>query len=221
MVNDRAESSTCIIFDLDGTLVDSEGLCNQAFLDLLPELDDSVDTLMQRYRGKKLAIIFTDLESRLGRKLPDNFESQYRKQVADMFSRELKATPGTQAMLKSLPYASCIASSGPLPKIRQALTVSGLATYFEDRLFSSYDINSWKPEPGLFLHAARKMGFQANQCVVIEDSQVGVEAALAAGMQVLLYAPGNHEKAQVACQSFDDMEKLPVILAQMLSNSIN
>ncbi|MDD2725122.1 MAG: HAD hydrolase-like protein, partial [Methylovulum sp.] len=57
-------ANICIIFDLDGTLVDSEGLCNQAFLDLLPQLNDTVESLIQRYRGKKLASILVDIESR-------------------------------------------------------------------------------------------------------------------------------------------------------------
>jgi beta-phosphoglucomutase-like phosphatase (HAD superfamily) len=50
-------ASICVIFDLDGTLVDSEGLCNQDFLDLLPQLSDTAESLIQRYRGKKLAQI--------------------------------------------------------------------------------------------------------------------------------------------------------------------
>lgn len=58
-------TNICVIFDLDGTLVDSEGLCNQAFLDLLPQLNESVESLTLRYRGKKLAPILADLESRL------------------------------------------------------------------------------------------------------------------------------------------------------------
>jgi len=63
----------CVIFDLDGTLVDSEGLCNQAFLDLLPQLSDTLESLIQRYRGKKLAPILADLEGRLCQSLPDAF----------------------------------------------------------------------------------------------------------------------------------------------------
>jgi beta-phosphoglucomutase-like phosphatase (HAD superfamily) len=49
--------SLLIIFDLDGTLVDSERLCNQAFIDLLPSLNESVDELIFLYRGKKLSEI--------------------------------------------------------------------------------------------------------------------------------------------------------------------
>ena len=68
----------CVIFDLDGTLVDSEGLCNQAFLDLLPELDCSLQSMVARYRGQKLAPILTDIEQRISRKLPADFEQNYR-----------------------------------------------------------------------------------------------------------------------------------------------
>jgi len=206
----------CIIFDLDGTLVDSEVLCNQAFLNLLPELDEPVEALVRRYRGKKLAIILDDLEKRAGRKLADNFEQDYRQEVANLFSLELKATPGTHRMLDSLPYACCVASSGPMAKIRQALAVSGLAGYFGDRVFSSYDVGSWKPEPGLFLHAAEKMGFSPENCVVIEDSQVGIEAAIAAGMQPLLYgASGTQEQPY---RTFNHMDNLIDILSEMLSD---
>jgi len=60
--------------DLDGTLVDSEGLCNQAFLDLLPQLHDPLQTLTERYRGQKLSSILIDLENRLGLNLPESFE---------------------------------------------------------------------------------------------------------------------------------------------------
>jgi beta-phosphoglucomutase-like phosphatase (HAD superfamily) len=130
----------CVIFDLDGTLVDSEGLCNQAFLDLLPQLNDTVESLTQRYRGKKLAAILADLEGRLCQKLPDAFELHYRQHVAELFSRELKPMPGVLEMLETTNFPKCIASSGPPLKIRQALQVSGLAPYFDDNIFSSYKL---------------------------------------------------------------------------------
>ncbi|MDD2770312.1 MAG: HAD-IA family hydrolase [Methylococcus sp.] len=180
-------NGTCVIFDLDGTLVDSEGLCNQAFLDLLPQLNDTVESLTQRYRGKKLASILADIESRLCQKLPDAFELHYRQHVAELFSRELKPMPGVLEMLETTIFPKCIASSGPPLKIRQALQVSGLTPYFDDNIFSSYEVGSWKPEPGLFQYAANAMGFISSQCVVVEDSEVGIEAAAAAGMKAFRY----------------------------------
>lgn len=69
---DRKQTMTnvCVIFDLDGTLVDSEFQSNQAFLDLLPEIDEPVTALINRYRGIRLAPVLADLEGRLGRKSP-------------------------------------------------------------------------------------------------------------------------------------------------------
>lgn len=209
-------SRICVIFDLDGTLVDSEGLCNQAFLDLLPQLSDTVESLTQRYRGKKLSQICADLENRLCRNLPDAFEQQYRQRVAELFSHELKPMPGVLEMLEATNVPKCIASSGPPLKIRQALQVSGLAPYFGDNLFSSYEVGSWKPEPGLFQYAANAMGFMPGQCVVVEDSEVGIEAAAAAGMKAFRYVrKGETSPCRTGDEmSFDDMLQLPQLLAQ-------
>ncbi|MGB4978770.1 MAG: HAD hydrolase-like protein [Anaerolineae bacterium] len=96
--------SSCIIFDLDGTLVDSEYLCNQAFLDLLPELNESVGTLTQRYRGQKLSLIFADIEQRLKHNLPKQFEIDYRQHVSELFSSQLKPMPNVIEMLNSIRF---------------------------------------------------------------------------------------------------------------------
>ena len=204
----------CVIFDLDGTLVDSETLCNQAFLDLLPELDEPVDALVVRYRGKKLGLILADLRSRLGRELPDGFETRYRQRVSELFDRELKPVAGVCEMLEATHYARCVASSGPSAKIRHALSVSGLGAYFGDRIFSAYDVGSWKPEPGLFLHAAQAMGFEPAHCIVVEDSDVGIAAAAAAGMAALQYAPNNGAPVTNGLASFNSMHSLPALLHQ-------
>ncbi|AEG00520.1 HAD-IA family hydrolase [Methylomonas methanica] len=177
----------CIIFDLDGTLVDSEGLCNQAFLDLLPQLDDTLPSLVDRYRGRKLAPILADLEQRLELKLPNGFERDYRQRVAELFAKDLKPVPGVVEMLVSTRLPKCVASSGPVSKIQQALQVSGLESYFGDCIFSAYEVGSWKPEPGLFHFAADAMGFPPKQCAVVEDSDVGIAAAVAAGMRPFQY----------------------------------
>ncbi|BAY22016.1 HAD-superfamily hydrolase subfamily IA, variant 3 [Calothrix sp. NIES-2100] len=100
-------------------------------------------------------------------------------------------------MLKTLEYPVCVASSAPMAKIRKALNVTNLSHYFgvdaerlavRHRLFSSYDIGSCKPEPGLFLYAANNMGFLPESCVFIEDSDVGIPAARSAGIYALKYS---------------------------------
>ena len=202
----------CVIFDLDGTLVDSETLCNQAFVDLLPELNESVEHLVHRYRGQKLSGILSDLEDRTGQKLPRTFETTYRARVSELFEQSLAPMPGVVKMLESLDRPKCIASSGPPQKIEHALRVSGLAKFFGSNLFSSYVVGSWKPEPGLFLHAAQSMGFAPNSCLVIEDSTVGVRAADAVGMAALQYTPHSSENSDEAPMTFKDMSQLPELI---------
>lgn len=203
---------TCIIFDLDGTLVDSETLCNQAFLELLPEVNETVEKLVNRYRGKKLTTILGDLEKRIGMKLPEAFEGLYRERVAELFNLCLKPMPGVIDMLESLDCPKCIASSGPPEKIAQALNVSGLAVYFGSNLYSSYIVRSWKPEPDLFLHAAKSMGFMPTNCVVVEDSDVGIQAANAAGITALHYTPHSNEKNEGNVMTFNNMRLLPQLI---------
>lgn len=186
-------SIRCLIFDLDGTLVDSEPLCSQAFLDLLPDLDDDVDGLMRRYRGRRMSAVLADLSVRLGRPLDDDFETRYRARVAALYDHRLLPMPGVVTALAALDDAVCVASNGPVAKMRHGLRAAGLAGFFGDNLFSAYDIGHWKPEPHLFLHAAQRMGFPPQRCVVLEDSEVGIEAGRAAGMQVIRFRHAGDE----------------------------
>jgi len=183
----------CIIFDCDGTLVDSEHLFNRALSQQLKEhsIELSAEQLVTRFRGVKLTTILDTLTAEFGLRSNDSFIDDYRKSVGLIFSKELVACDGVSETLSQIDLAMCVASNGPLAKTQLALRVTGLARYFDDKLFSAYDVNSWKPEPDLFLHAAKKMGFQPEQCHVLEDSVVGIQAAKAAGMTALLYDPNS------------------------------
>ncbi len=209
----------CLIFDLDGTLVDSESLCNEALLDLVPAIPDDVDELVRRYRGARFTTILTDLATRHGITFPADFEPRYRRRVATLFETNLKPMPGALEMLRELAYPRCIASGGPLAKIRHSLEISGLAPFFDDRLYSSYDVGSWKPEPGLFLHAAAKMGYSPEQCVVVEDSDVGIEAARVAGMRVVRYNPGGPPSSSAFPLSIHNLRDLPGVVASRFRSS--
>jgi haloacid dehalogenase-like hydrolase len=115
--------------------------------------------------------------------------------------------PGVVAMLESLSHPRCVASSGPLAKILQALEISGLAPYFGGHLFSSCDVGIWKPAPGLFLWAAQEMGFTPSQCAVIERI-----AMLASKPQsppkAFRYLPKGPSSAHQDATAFCDMSHL-------------
>ena len=74
------------------------------------------------------------------------------------------------------------------------LTTTRLIQNFENRIFSSYEINSWKPDPDIFIHACNQMGFKKEECIVIEDSVAGVIAGVKGGFKV--FALANENNAQ-------------------------
>lgn len=180
-----------MIFDCDGTLVDSEHLFNRALSEKLAELGVclSPEALVQRFRGVKFLSVLNALEEEYLVTLDDAFTDEYRQAVEVLFSNELVACDGVSETLAGINLAMCVASNGPLKKMKLALSVTGLSVFFGDNVFSAYEVESWKPDPELFFHAARIMGFKPHECLVIEDSLVGIDAAKSAGMNAVLYDP--------------------------------
>jgi HAD superfamily hydrolase (TIGR01509 family) len=123
---------------------------------------------------------------------------------------------GVPAVLDALDQAGtpyCVASSGTHERIRTALTSVGLYKRFESRVFSAQDVEHGKPAPDLFMHAAGSLCIEPARCVVVEDSPLGVEAARAAGMQVIGYAGMTPaERLAGADAVVDTMGALPGLL---------
>lgn len=200
----------CIIFDCDGTLVDSEFLCN---LGLEIKLRDygvelSAKEMMERFRGGKLATILEALASEHQITLKENFVSSYRTLVNEMFEKSLKPCECVSEVLATIKLAKCVASSGPMEKIHHALSISGLSKYFNGKIYSSYEVGSWKPDPGIFLYAAKKMGFQPSECAVVEDSPLGISAAESAGMRPILYNPNDAYDTTLPLYTIKHMREL-------------
>lgn len=184
-------SIRAIIFDCDGTLVDSERVGNAVLIECAEELGLSLtlETALEHFAGRKMADTISLIEQWLGAPVPDSFLPTVRTRMADAFEERLKAMAGVHELLKSLAIPICVASNGPQEKMQVSLRVTGLLEYFPGRIFSAYDCGSWKPEPGLFLHAAKTMGVAPESCAVVEDSPLGIRAAKAAGMTAFGYAP--------------------------------
>ena len=180
-----------VIFDCDGTLVDSEELGTSVLLEMAGELGLHLPLRETNllFRGWQLDRCVAQIETWLGRKLPDDFVAQVRLRTRSTFEAKLQPIPGAVELVQALRLPMCVASSGPREKIELSLSLTGLLPYFKDRIFSGYELGSWKPDPGLFLHAARTLGVEPARCAVVEDSLVGVQAGVAAGMEVFAYQP--------------------------------
>lgn len=181
-----------LIFDCDGTLVDSEGLQAEVFSEFAAAMGGELSAAdaLAAFRGRRFTDCMADLEARFGALRP-NFEPAFRARTAVLLRERLREIDGASAMLAALTLPMCVASNAPRAKLELCLATTGLARFFGDRVFSAYEVGRWKPDPGLFLHAAQAMGVEPSRCLVVEDSEPGVVAALAAGMQVavLLHEP--------------------------------
>ncbi|HEY6438388.1 MAG TPA: HAD family hydrolase [Acetobacteraceae bacterium] len=212
-----------IIFDCDGVLVDSEVISCRIDAVCLGEIGIviSAEEVMDRYLGISAATMCGDIERRLGRSLPADFADTLRARVAAAFDAELAPIAGVETMLDALPFRRCVASSSAPERVRQSLSVTGLLRHFEPNIFSATQVARGKPAPDLFRFAADAMRVARATCVVVEDSVPGVQAAVAAGMQVIGFTggahcrPGHGERLRVAgaIAVTDAMSRLPGLLA--------
>ncbi|MEU4012450.1 HAD family hydrolase [Streptomyces pseudogriseolus] len=208
-----------VIFDNDGVLVDSEPLSNRHLAAYLTELGHptTYEDSIRDYMGSAMHRVHDLIEERTGQRLPADFDDVFHARVFAAFERELKPVPGVADVLEKLaadgvPY--CVASSGSHERIRVGHRAAGLNRFFDDgRIFSSQDVGRGKPAPDLFLYAAERMGTTPERCVVVEDSPLGVQAAVAAGMDVYGFtAMTPAEKLSGATRLFGDMRELSSLL---------
>ncbi|MFF3711741.1 HAD family hydrolase [Streptomyces phaeochromogenes] len=204
-----------VIFDNDGVLVDSEPISNTLLAAYLTELGHptSYEESLRDYMGAAMHRVHDIVEERTGERLPDDFDDVFHARVFAAFERELEPVAGAVEVLEKLaadgvPY--CVASSGSHERIRVGHRKTGLDRWFDDgRIFSSQDVGRGKPAPDLFLHAAERMGVPPGKCVVVEDSPLGVRAAVAAGMDVYGFtAMTPTERLAGADRLFGDMGEL-------------
>lgn len=187
-----------LIFDLDGTLVDSEA----PGLDVLHEMAAALGApwarheMHQHFGGVPMARCVSVIAQQLPVDRPKLDEAAFLKQLrinmAARFREGLNEIPGALALLQSLhdrqkPFA--IATNGPREKAEITLGITGMRSLLGERLFCAPEVGSFKPDPALFLHAAAALGCAPHTCAVVEDSLPGLQAGIAAGMHVFSLHP--------------------------------
>jgi HAD superfamily hydrolase (TIGR01509 family) len=213
-----------VIFDCDGVLVDSEVLACRVHADVLTQYGYPItaEQVHERFLGRSAREARHEVETELGRPLPDDYTAQLKATIDEVFGAQLQPIPHIAGTLGQLSQRICVASSGTPTRIRSSLTTTGLLGRFDPHLFSALQVDRGKPAPDLFLFAAAQMGVSPDRCVVIEDSIPGVTAGVAAGMTVLGYHGGGHcspataaaLRAVGAHAVFDDMRQLPDLVAR-------
>ncbi len=181
------------IFDCDGVLVDSELIALSELSVLMGEhgAPMSVAECQDAFMGMTNADIVRAIERRIGLPLPGE-GPRLRLRMLERFKRELRPIPGIIDVLARHDGARCVASSSDRARIELTLALTGLAPFFGGNVFSGTEVARGKPAPDLFLHAAASMGVSPAACIVVEDSVMGVRAAVAAGMPVVGFIGGAH-----------------------------
>lgn len=178
-----------VIFDCDGTLVDSERLAAGLLRDILNthQVLLSVDEVLQRFRGVQFALCMEGLCRDYPWLPSDDIVNEFRSRTLPLLQEQLEEMPGAVEFVRSLSLPKCVASNGPRSKIETCLSTVGLLDVFHGLIVSAYEVQSWKPSPVLIEHAAQLLGLPPAQCLLVEDSVPGVEAGLGAGAQVAGY----------------------------------
>jgi len=191
------KKTRCVIFDCEGTLVDSERLCCQALVDVFAQFDCPVTLAdsLRHFQGGKPADVLHEACVRYGLKVSlDTLEPLYRERKQRLYEANLTAMPGIKYLLDDLRRANiavCIAGNSEKDKIVHALELTQLSGYFAHSIFSAFDTNTWKPDPDLLFYAALNMGVSTDECIYVDDTLKGVKAGIKAGIRTYYFRP-NH-----------------------------
>jgi HAD superfamily hydrolase (TIGR01509 family) len=209
-----------VIFDCDGVLVDSERISVRVGTQVLAELGWHLTEreFAERFVGCSAEHFHSEVSAGLGRQLEEGWEEPYAPRYRQAFEAQLRPVDGVADVLRVLDaqgVAFCVASNSDHEHIERVVRIAGLSQQVAGRVFSAQDVGAGKPEPDLFLHAARTMGVDPQHCAVVEDSPFGVRAAIAAGMDCYAYAGGMtppHKLSGLGAVLFDEMTQLPGLL---------
>lgn len=176
-----------VIFDLDGTLIESESVAHRTALVVFAELGWPVTAdLLTRLIGRDPQASEDMLRAELGADLPlAAINQELRHRIRQEFTATgVPLRPGTRELLAALPQPLAIATSSRREAAEWKLQRAGLRQHF--RTLVSYDcVTRAKPDPEPYLMAAGRLGVAPARCLAFEDSDTGAQAARAAGMVVV------------------------------------
>jgi HAD superfamily hydrolase (TIGR01509 family) len=210
-----------VLFDMDGVIVDTEPLHYQAYHKMFEEVRIDVDEdLYASFTGQSTINITKRLVDYFNLDVtPEYLVSLKRKHYKDLFDNgSLDLIEGVLERIKDY-YANgltlVVASSASMPGINQIFERFDLNQYFSGK-FSGADLEKSKPHPEIFLKAAASTGFNKSECMVIEDSTNGIEAAHAAeifcvGFKSPHSSHQDYSKADMVISNFEEISYSKIV----------
>ncbi|WP_435640550.1 HAD family hydrolase [Micavibrio aeruginosavorus] len=197
-----------VIFDCDGTLVDSEIANNAAFCDELATeglTQYTLDYALAHFVGSSVPTLMKQIAEETGHVFPADFRDRYIDNVSRRIPTDMQAIPHAYETIAAIANIMpvCVASNGERQNVLDCLAaINTMGPFFTEKtVFTKDQVATPKPAPDLFLYAASQMGNVApERCLVIEDSKFGARAGVAAGMDVLGFTGSSHDKAERAAE---------------------
>lgn len=187
-----------VIFDCDGVLVDSEIISNRIDAEALTSFGYPItaEESIKRFTGLNAKAVRKIILNESGIDIPLDYLTSQQPIVMKAFETELSSLikPVLES-INEMKISRCVASSSPRNRVILCLELTEQFIYFNDQsIFTSQQVSNGKPAPDLFLFAANQMGFKTKDCIVIEDSAAGIEAAVSADMRVIAFLGGGHAR---------------------------
>ena len=199
-----------MLWDLDGTLVDSEEFHWLSWRDIMRAegMELSYPQFLASF-GQRNDRILTgwlgpDVDPARMRRIGDEKEAEYRRLVE---AHGLQPLPGAREWLERLRHAGwkqSIASSAPRLNAETMLRVLHLTEYL-DAIVAAEDVTTGKPDPQVFLTAAARLGIPPERCIVVEDAAAGVEGARRGGMRSIGVIKNGKLDADLCVHSLADL----------------
>jgi len=202
---------------MDGVIVDSEPLHERAFLEVFAEMGyaDNHGMDFPAYYGRSDRALWEDFVAKHHPPYPfEQLVEWKQRKLIELLRRERPIFPDVPRLLAELEphYALALASGSSHNVISEVLALDGLARFFK-AVVSIQDVGRSKPAPDVFLRAASLLGMTPSDCVVIEDSIVGVQGGRAAGMDVLAITNSvPRERLVEATHVVDDYRQIAALL---------
>ena len=216
-----------LIFDCDGVLVDSEPLSMRVDVQILAEngVVMSEAEAHRRFVGRTFSAMLDEISREFGVSFPADASSQKDLRLLELYETDLRVVDGVEAALEALgPQHFSVASNSPYERVETALRIARLTRFFGNRITTFEHVARGKPEPDVFIEAARRAGYAPQDCIVVEDSVTGVTAAHRAGCHVLGFTgthPHPDEQAPKllkagAASVFSHMGQLPRLVSERI-----
>lgn len=205
-----------VIFDMDGVIIESEPLHHIAYHNMFKDVNIQVsDTLYESFTGKSTINVCKQLCTLFNLKEPpEHLVSLKRKHFDFVFENDTSFSliEGVFDLIKDYHnnhLTLVLASSATMPSIDRIFNKFDLNPYFKAKL-SGADLKQSKPHPEIFMNAVKASGFNTHECIVIEDSTNGIEAAKGAGVFSVGYDSfhsknQDYSKADLVIKTFEEV----------------